>query len=750
MSDTKTHLGQAIDIIKSFFNPYFEIYSDVVQQLFDSYRIPKLDPSLCSVDDFIKAALDGKTLRIKSIFNNVFDYQNDLTLSDNIKNWGICIKQFRFNDSSELMRWSDISDEELRKELVQSLINEINKQNINIRPFSSFLTKKEIDFYYNIIKSLLNAEYLFIEDYSKQLEDTIKNIEATETTFYIKKPRFVRDFLILAPKMTEMCGRIRNAIGERNNRRIEIEDFTEENVNRIMLNFNIDDNPTANTDDLFLFTQSVIEMTCIDHIYKVSSNNIGKLLILWRRIKNLNEIEYDNFYTVVNMVKAKTASLIFKMVFENGDKKSHQYLDIDYFDFFFKDSKNIEKDTQNYVLPKNLNKTISYKIRKKDKTIKKDELNTANKKLDLSTCQNIQDILMYNSWVEKGQEYYVQMSYTIATIENYSQIDDIDDVINCIYDFINIVKQSGDNIGCFSPFFFISAIHFVNNQLKINEENIDNMNRLLDLMNKLLLYLERYIRTYINSMPPVFRPYFEHSFYQYDENKYSFKYFVLDTDMINNYNCDNFNNSFFFASYYCNAININRLHDFYESSFLQFQSYSPRLTQKQQRKYENTVNEQNLAFQQAFEEQKKEIKSNQRSSLQTLGLFTAFLSFIVTSIGTFRVASNIQEYIIYSLTYTLAIALFAFLISDRNENKKTNNENGNPKIIVFVLTFLALLGFASSYFYKHSSNKKNEVSDTLNGLPTTIDNSSTSNSTVNLKDIILHYTNIQNNATKSK
>lgn len=740
MSENKTHLGQAIDIIKSFFYPYSEIYIDVVQQLFDSYRIPKLDPSLCSVDDFIKTALDGKTLKIKSIFNNTFDYQNDLTLSDNIKNWGNSIEQLRFNDYSELMRWSDISDEALRKELVQRLINEINEQNINIRPLFIFLTKKEIDFYYNIIKSLLNAEYLFIEDYSKQLEDTIKNIEVTETTFYVK-PRFVRDFFILAPKMTELCGRIRNAIGGRNNRRIEFEDFTEENVNRIMLSFNIDDNSTANTDDLFLFTQSVIEMTCIDHIYKASSNNIGKLLILWRRIKNLNEIEYDNFYTVVNMVKAKTASLIFKMVFENGDKKSHQYLDIDYFDFFFKDSKNIEKDTQNYVLPENLNTTISYKIRKKDKTIKKDELNTANKKLDLSTCQNIQDVLMYNSWVERGQEYYIQMSYTIATIENYSQVDDIDDVINCIYDFINKVKQSGDNIGCFSPFFFISAIHFVNNQLKINEENIDNMNRLLDLMNKLLLYLERYIRTYINSMPPVFRPYFEHSFYQYDKNKNSFKYFGLDADMINNYNCDNYINSFFFASYYCNAININRLHDFYESSFLQFQSYSPRLTQKQQRRYENIVNEQNLAFQQAFEEQKKEIKSNQRSSLQTLGLFTAFLSFIVTSIGTFRVASNIQEYIIYSLTYTLAIALFAFLISDRNE-KKANSENGNRKIIVFVLTFLALLGFASSYFYKHSSDKEKEVSDTQNGLSINNNNSSTPSFTINLKDIIPNNTYI--------
>ena len=242
-------------------------------------------------------------------------------------------------------------------------------------------------------------------------------------------------------------------------------------------------------------------------------------------------------------------------------------------------------------------------------------------------------------------------------------------------------------------------------------------------------------------MPPVFRPYFEHSFYQYDENKNSFKYFGLDADMINNYNCDNYINSFFFASYYCNAININRLHDFYESSFLQFQSYSPRLTQKQQRRYENIVNEQNLAFQQAFEEQKKEIKSNQRSSLQTLGLFTAFLSFIVTSIGTFRVASNIQEYIIYSLTYTLAIALFAFLISDRNE-KKANSENGNRKIIVFVLTFLALLGFASSYFYKHSSDKEKEVSDTQNGLSININNSSTPSFTINLKDIIPNNTYI--------
>ena len=772
MSETKTHLGQAIDIINSIFEPYSEIYNGVVKQLFDSYRIPKLDPSLCSVDNFIKAALEGKPIeikyinrggmplsqtikdkpiKIKFVFNNFFDYQKDLSFSDNLK------KQFCIVDPIDSITWTDIGDNDLKNRLVQRIIQE--KEAINRLNF--VFLQKEYDFYYHINKSLLNAEYLFIEDYSKQLEDAVKNIEKTETILDVKKPRFVRDFFILASKMTELCERIRNAIGDRNNRRIEIEDHAEENADRIASKLNVNNNPTTNSDKHLRFTLSVIEMTSIDHIYKASSDNIGKLLTLWERIKDVNGSS-GNFKKVVDMVTGKTATLIYKMVFDNGDEKSLQYLNIDNFDFFFKDSEKIKEEIEKSKLTNQLNKTIDYKVKNKNKAFTKEDLDNNNQKLDLSIA-NVPDMVKYNNWVARGQEHYIDMSSTIAAIEQGTQSNNYKQVIGKIEGFLQgkklETKQSCEDIERFSPFFFISSICFVNNQLdnqlKIETVDFDNLSKLLNLMNKLLLYMEHYIRTYTNSMPTVFRPYFEHSFYQYNTRDYTVNSLGLDINKITNYDCKIFENSFFFASYYCNATNFGRLHDFYERYLLQFQSFSYELSHNILEKEAGTIKKDletaKKEFTDAIEIQKEDIKSTQRSSLQTLGLFTAFLSFIVSTIGTFRVVGNLTEYIIYSLTFTLAVVLFAFLISDHNS--KLYSEKDEPfgfftclKYIVYVIV-LSLLFLLSIYYYSNE-NFSYTKEETKGALSITIDNSSTPNSTVNLNDIAPNETDTSNNATK--
>lgn len=149
-----------------------------------------------------------------------------------------------------------------------------------------------------------------------------------------------------------------------------------------------------------------------------------------------------------------------------------------------------------------------------------------------------------------------------------------------------------------------------------------------------------------------------------------------------------------------------------------------------------------------IKKQEEDIKNTQRSSLQTLGLFTGFLAFIVTSIGTFRVANNIEEYIIYSLTYTLAIALFAFLISDSNVilTYKSDNKKGylshlwetiisNGKTLLFGIIFVFLLLFAVCYFYFHGFSSTQDTTETNSRVSVTIDNSNTPSTMLNLKDM---------------
>lgn len=774
MSKTKTaeheeHLDQAIDIINSVFNLNSEFYNNVGKELFESCKIPKLDTSLCSVDKFIKAALDGEPLEItwinrfgmrlsqpleiKSVFNNdyhkiqsLFDnlnhYRKNQPLSDNLKLWGNSIQVLWPEKSSSPIVWSDISDG-LQIRLIKRLIQEDNGKNCLKGEFE----KKEVDFYYHINKSLLNAEYLFIKDYSKQLINVEENLKNGELSDRI--PHFAKDFFILSSKMTELCERIRYAIGTNHNRRIEIEDHAEENANRIISsiffsinNFKID-NPTTNSDNFLRFTLSVIEMTSIDHIYKATPDNIGKLLTLWERIKDVNGSGVEKIKKVVEMVTKKTATMIHKMVFDNGNAKSLQYLNIEGMEVFFKNSKDIKGDIYTHRIKTGLNSTISYKEKNIEKNFSKQDLDKSFPKLELED-NAVSDIKDYNDWVDRGQKHYADMSPTIAAIEEGTQ--NSNQVVGKIEDFLKgenqNTKQDREDIERFSPFFFISSICFVKKQLdkQQNSESIDSdlLGRLLNLMKDLLLKLECYIRTYAKSLPPMFRPYFEHSFYSLQNGSVS--YLQLNKENIAKYKCKDFENSFFFASYYCNATNFDRLHDFYERYLLQFQSFSYNLSQIILKKEAGTIKDDlNTAkndFNDAIKIQKEDIKLTQRSSLQTLGLFTAFLSFIVSTIGTFRVVGNLSEYIIYSLTFTLAVVLFAFLISDHDS--KLYSEKDKPfrfiKYIVYVIVLFLLVGFSRYYYTNEKFSKPKE--ETKDGHHITIHNSSAQNSTVNLNDVV--------------
>ena len=612
--------------------------------------------------------------------------------------------------------------------------------------------RKEQEFYYHIIKSLLNAEYLFDIDYSKKIiENVFEGIISREefnTGFLINQkealfknntdniPRFIiKDSHFIFSCLLNLCHRIKNAIDDQNTRRINIDINPEEIADRHS-KYYLFGQPYKTpqyVNTLFNFSLSVIEMTAIDHFYKASSENISKLVTLWNRIEDIENIKSvtidgntDTFYCMVKMVKAKTATLLYKMVYNIDNKDLLGLEDVKFFYFTGeKNEKHLKEETENGRMKEGLNPTINLKNEYKDTEFNYNLLKKREK------FKSNDDINTYNIWIEKSQKYYCEKSALISKIKQQTTTQEKNDdafehTIEDLYTF-NKTKEKPE---IFSPYFFLRVLFFIKTKINILKEEEFNLKiKMVDLLKSTLLRLKQYIITYENSMPPVFRPFFEDCFYTYDLNSDDFIWFS-DNDSFKQYNCNNFRNSFFFASYYCNPISINRLKEKFEEYILHSNVFSSDIAQ------EINIKESNL--EQNIEDQKNEIRKTQHSSLQVLGLFTAFLSFIVTSIGAFKVAGNLTEYIIYSLTFTLAVVLFSFLVSDHNS--KLYSEKDVPfgfftclKYIVYVIV-LGLLFLLSIYYYTNEKFSKTKE-ETKDGLYNTIDNSSTLNSTVNLNDI---------------
>lgn len=749
------HIHKAIEIIQGIIKGNLQLFEERVSIAFNSLNLPKnLD-----LDQFLSCAKQKRTYTYQ---RKDFPYDNRISCYDNLQNWALDFDTI----SPVFLEWKSITNTQRL-----SFWEALGKFSYFERDSKTIFEEFEKDFFYHINKSLLNAEYLFLDNYKQIVQECAKSLQEknTENQIPYNVPRFIKSFIIIASHLCDLCWRIDNAIDEKNNRRIEIETHAEEKANRLERYLKFCD-PSAYHDILFHFTQSVIEMTAIDHIYKASSENISKLITLWVRIKDVEEKSEGKLLDMVRVVKSKTATLLYQMLEMWRDNERLAGLEnvVFFYSAGTENNLDINSEIKTCKLPCNLNQTIWKKNSLKDKNSSLDDYPKA-----VISSNNLisNDIKRYNNWVKRGQKYYCVKSGLIGKIAKYksNQTHNLEEIID---EICNFNKEHITTCEYFSPYFFLLVLDFIDDNYK-DKTNEGLTVKLLSLLQSTLSCLKEYINTYENRMPPVFRPYFEYSFYKYGKNN-KYNSLSFNSEDIEKYDLTReiWDNSFFFASYECNAISINRLKEKYEKYIVLFTSWSSGFSQYLQNKsseLEKSIDEQKKQLEKNSEDlekkikkqeddakvQKAEIKKTQQSSLQTLGLFTGFLAFIVTSIGTFRVANNIAEYIIYSLTYTSAIALFAFLISDSHVNisikfddKKGKKEKikaylgnalkvfmGNGKTLLFGIIFFVLLLIAVCYFGFHGFSSTTDTTDTKNRVSVTIDNSNTPSTMFNLKDI---------------
>lgn len=793
-----TNIDNAIKLWKGVigyeFEYYFELIDAIFKRCYKFYKSEDID-----FEDLITCAFNKKDYIYLKDFSikNRFSYDSSKSIHENLKIWGE--KTHITNSDAIIVSLCDISQvtgkklwEELRKDCNFDKDEQIKAY------FETSHQHKTKEFYEYIIKSILHAEYLFLSDYSQKLKEAVEeflpDVDEKNKRFEIgkkhqlnlypikgiSKPNFILKFPYIASQLQDMCWRIKNAVDNGKKRRLNLDFLLNELIEKKIKLAKLSEESFQIYKDTeyFHFTQSVIELTSIDHIHKASIENIGKLITLWNRcFDDVLDLEPN----IISIVKAKTAAMLHKMVFDIGDEESRKLLNLDNVDFFYSmggvNEEYIKKEVEraNLMMMDNnntLNPIIKTKIENKNKRISSEIFLPEPEKTSFT------DIEVYNLWIKKCQDNYYEISGLIEKIHNCNkeyQMTDVLDIINCINSFVEKVENEKDTSSeHYSPYLFLLVLNFIrkvieeinNNIINNNQDDVGRLRgKLSVLLHKILLSLKRYVTTYKERMPPLFRPFFQHSFYVYDSKNNKFEYY--ENNNIDTYDCDQYENKFFFASYYCNPVSISRLNDIYEeySLLLQFISLDFALEVKNlenqlEDNIKNTKNEIKEQLRQSKEYQDKEIRNTQRSSLQTLGLFTGFLAFIVTSIGTFRVATNISEYIIYSLTYTLAIALFAFLISSRpgkltlNDGEKNGTKKerrkayltkvwdtfiSNGKTLLFGLIFIMLLVFIIIYFcFIYSSSK--ETKDTTNEISTTnkfsvsFDNTSTPR-TINFQDI---------------
>lgn len=748
MAEIKSHIQEAISICLSFItNNEFDIYSKPIEELFNTLSIPKLKD--CP-ERIINSALSHEPFYLKFEDKTIsIPYETNKSFTQNLIIWSNTIKE-KFekdeidkglfeciNNQISNYKFSDYKST-LKNDVEIDFIKALKEDGIQKKfIFDGYLETKELDFYYHINKSILNAEYLILDNYSKLLTDTVEKIIPSHEEDAITIPFFCKMFLTLAQNLLELCWRIRNVISGKNSRRIEFDSHTEELAE---WRFPSKNPPYKSdiSDCLFDFTISVIEMTTIDHINKASSKNIECLLTLWKRKENIlqkKDSYYNDFDKVIKMVETKNASLLYKMVYDIDDKK-RDLIGLKNIDFFFtfeeKNDKEIKEAITTAIMPKGLNPIINYKEKHKDETI---DLESLKKEVRYFSSETLpKDIQDYNKWINDGQKYYCDMSPTIKTLQQTFNPKSIESIFNFISD-----KKPQQ----LTPYFFFRSLQFIKKQID-NSTDINTKHELANLLHNILVKLTDYVLSFKNSMPPYFRPCFEHSFYLYNNPK-NFEYKSLNNpNIISNYDYNNFKNTFFFASYYCSPISINRLEEKLQEYTLYFNSYILNITLELKGTQQKLLEEQ-----QGLDITTKSIEKHQHNSIQVLGLFTAFLSFIVTTVATFRVVNNLREYIIYSLTYTLAIVLFAFLISDHTtkkhdfilKDKESNWFNrllkNTPillynygKHIAFIITIGLLYLFSKNYFNNNKISKTEEKEN--NGVTITIDNSSMPSSTLNL------------------
>ena len=616
------------------------------------------------------------------------------------------------------------SNEDIRTELIKQAML-FFKESIK---FTKFIDQINMELFGYLGKSILNAEYLILNDYKKQLEKIDVFFDGSGAEVDRGGDLYtLKSFLKICWHLQEFCLYIRRYLVI--NSPFNLVLVNSDREKRYCGKFKREPILYGKDETIILenLLQSIIEMTMIDHCYKSDEKSVQVLFYLYEQLKRPINTSNSLANEVVSATKIKASSLLDRIINDKYHKKTERSIEVNY-DYIINCIGGKEKlvnDIQDFCIT-NANCTDNIFIKKRDDN-KNDIFSLEELDTSYILDDNFTDLKLYHEAINIGIEAYHKQSKIIRAIHEYDLSSK--DRHKIIQEIITFIGEPHNDL---TPSFFRQVLKFVSesideikkkNEKKWEQDSVNTYYNYITLIKKILLELSNYLKRYSTNIPFFYRPHFWYSFYECSFEKDAKFWKPITPDCINNYNCNSFKNKFFFASVLCTPMNNQYLEGLYiiyyqrhENDMFQYEqiygnflndSISGKLTELQSStdKFKNALDkkvqegttkiaglEGNL--EKVVKDEEKKIKkivkvnivnvsqelSKKHLEMTTvsLGVFAAFIAFVTISINMVKIAENIRQFICYSATFMGCLLVFAVYMKHSPFNlfqKKNKNED---------------------------------------------------------------------------
>lgn len=662
-------------------------------------------------------------------------------------------------NESKMLKSPDSTKEELLSHL--SIFNEEQKQVLTLLSLDSgdehlketLVDRLNIKIFSHLSKSILNAEYLILKDYKIRLskmeryfdakpDEDNNEVDQKNGRLYTEKA-----FLRVSWHLQEACSFISR--------------YLHDNKAFNLLLVNSDRKKRFRRKDIYKteywggdrtaiyesLLESIIHMTIIDHYFRSDAEAVEKLFHLYDQMKKIRDkhLSDDELYEeVIEEVLAKVSTMLDLILNNKFHEHTEPDIDVDY--YYIINSKNdkdnfIEELAQYCKRNTSGNKCLNLKRENKGKVFKNsvkkfifDEVEFSDLKLYYdaiiagtnSYCEQsvvISKIHLCNGYLDYLQEDKPPLAAVIstapifnsetgATPDNAIALEPIQycedaDVITVISTFL---EKKQENL---TPSFFRQVLAFINYCIEKEEksptpvENTELPKSIVyqTLLKKALNQLFRFLNKFESDIPFCYRPYFENSFYAFENNVIVYSEIKKDQDplcdAIKDYHKDKFVGKFFFASIDCMPINYMYMSKLYNKYKALQKEYASLLDVENKLKIRREFLQLTSNVDQNLKQTALDLKSDLNSSLEitsrdltnknldhmvtTLGIFAAFIAFVTITINQIKVAQNIWQFIVFAITFTCCLLLFVIYLKHGDDVVsyiKRNKENSEETKVV--------------------------------------------------------------------
>ena len=563
-----------------------------------------------------------------------------------------------------------ISDIDLRRGLVKLALSELDK------PRKDKIIKETNENLFGFIgKSILNAEYLILPEYSRLLDSIEKAYDPREDEtsrdgeFYTLK-----SFLKISWFLQETCSFIKRYLDEKFPfNLVHVNSDREERFKRMV----IIEPELEGKENTIIFENlltSIIDMTVIDHCFKSTPETVEKLFNLHEQFKTIESLSLNSLgESVVSASKFKCASMLDRILNDEYHKKS-KAIEVDY-DYIISSNKGkrklLDQIKGSRILDDQIEGNTFLTSRKQ---YKGHELQLEKTLYDSSTEGRPKDIERYHTAIKIGINSYRQQSKIIALIAAYKSGDKKrEDAILEIKKYYQENKIENLSTSLFNQLLELISqeIQFLHSLPKLTNEQIITLQKNVFFYKEIIDELSIYLRKYKTNIPFYYRPTFEYSFYNCKDGYFSG---AIDTDLINHYKCDDFLDKFFFASLLCtpanydyweglytqHRANYDKYYSNYEKIFSESLQSAIKLAEKH---LDDTVDNKISDFNLKLLKLSQDIsKRHVETTMVTLGIFAAFIAFVTIAINMVKIADNITEFVCFTGTFMGCLLLFAVYV----------------------------------------------------------------------------------------